>query len=652
MQLLVGATLSPQDVNAITEGQEMLEKAVEPKMLNGLASFDNDFVRDHVRALAWMVANRRLTIKVIIPTNDKGQALDEATIEKKGIFHQKVGIIEDGSGNVISFSGSINETAAAWMSNIEEFKVFRKWITGQELLLETDTTKFEKYWQGKARRALVLDVPEAVRRRFIDLAPADIDELELDRYYAQQRTSEPSSRRQLKRHQVSAVEKWEQNDFKGILAMATGTGKTLVALRAIEKDVPVNALGIVAVPTDILVRQWKEEIRREFPTARLLICGSSNTNWRSHLETLVEYVASSSEGDRRVFVVTTYNTGASNSFQSSIGKLPPDRLCLCADEVHHAGAVYFSNILSSDYKFRLGLSATPDRDWDEVGQAKIVEFFGGTIYNYEIQDALRDDLLSQYEYHVYPAYLASDELESFHEISRQISRRIAIIVNKNPRLRGMQFNQFLAELARVDPDQFALIQALVFRRVNILKKSRSKRDVLRALVRAERLGRCLVYCNDTVHLNEVIDTFHSERISPLRYDSSMSKDDKQRNLEAFSNGTGDFLVAIKCLDEGVDIPTCDSAILMANSKSTREFIQRRGRLLRKDPSKTLSRIFDILVLPVDPRSTSRGISRTEYQIVESELKRARLFAQSALNAKDVLLQLTRIESELASLISG
>ena len=150
----------------------------------------------------------------------------------------------------------------------------------------------------------------------------------------------------------------------------------------------------------------------------------------------------------------------------------------------------------------------------------------------------------------------------------------------------------------------------------------------------------------------MIAILESEGISPLRYDSRMSTKERERNLESFSNGTGDFLVAIKCLDEGVDIPTCDSAILMANSRSTREFIQRRGRLLRKDPSKERSQIFDILILPVDPQSTSRGISRAEYQIVESELKRARLFAESALNARDVLLQLTRMESELASLITG
>lgn len=652
MQLLVGATLSPQDVNAITEGQKMLEKVVEPKLLEGLADFEDDFIKDHVRALAWMVANQKLIIKVIIPTNEKGQALDEATIERKGIFHQKVGIIQDESGNVISFSGSINETAAAWMSNIEEFKVFRKWIDGQQQLLDADISKFEKYWQGRARRALVLDVPEAVRRRFIDLAPADIDELELDKYYAKQASSESSPKRRLKRHQDSAIEKWEQNGFKGILAMATGTGKTLIALRAIEKDVPTNALAIVAVPTDILVRQWKDEIRREFSTARLLTCGSSNPNWRNNLETLVEYVASSSKNGRRVFVVTTYNSGASKAFQARITKLTSDKLCLCADEVHHAGAAYFSSILEADYFFRLGLSATPDRDWDEIGQEKITEFFGGTVYNYKIEDALRDDLLCQYEYHVYPSYLTRDELESFHEISGQISRRIAIIASKHPRLRGMQFSQLLSELARIDPDQFALIQALVFRRVSILKKSVGKREVLRSLVRQEQLGRCLVYCNDTEHLNEVIEALHSEGVSPSRYDSSMSKDNRQRNLDAFSDGTGDFLVAIKCLDEGVDIPTCDSAILMANSKSTREFIQRRGRLLRKDPSKKLSRIFDILVLPADPRLTSRGISRTEYQIVESELARARLFAESAVNAKEVLLQVARLESDLASLISG
>ncbi len=655
MELIASAKLTREDAEAIRAGTLEPNRVIAETGIRDLSDITDEFVRDHVRALAWMVANRQLDIKVAIHVDNKGAALDEKTINERGIFHQKVGVIVDDANDMISFSGSINETAYAWLHNIEEFKVFRSWGESFERgQFEKDLKKINKYMLGKARNAIVIDVPTAIRDKLISMAPRDITEIDLSKYQSSRVSPDPKTRRSLRGYQVTAVDDWKEADFKGIISMATGTGKTLVALRAVELYVPRNALTIIVVPFGILAGQWMEEIVKEFPNARVIECDSSRPNWVDSLGIIKDYVISASTDARPAFVVTTYNTASSGKFAEIIDQIFSEKLCLVADEVHHAGAPVFSNLLKHDFKYRLGLSATPERMWDEGGQQKIMDFFQRIVFEFSIEDALAgpDPVLCPYEYHIHAAVLKDGERNEYSNLSSAIFAKITQILKRHPNLRGIPLPRLFSELSAVDSEEISNLQILLFRRNNILKKASGKLEILREILASRGLGRCLIYCNDLDHLNDTLQLLQSLNMNALKYDSTMSTEERKSNLDSFSSGVVPYLVAVKCLDEGVDIPTCDSAILVASSKSEREFIQRRGRLLRKDPSKAMANIHDIVVVPVDPKSSARTLSRLEFEIINAEFERSRVFAASAKNSADILLEITRLETELASKVTA
>ena len=183
MRLIISPKIDKKDLEAIKEAHSNPEKYIEEKMLKELEKLEDEFIRDHVFALAWMVANRKLDIKVAIAYDDKGNLLSYEDIQQYGIFHQKVGILKDREGNIITFSGSINETAAAWLGNIEEFKVFRSWEPAEKEYLREDISKFERYWKNESKKVQTIDIPYALKRKFIEIAPRSIDEINLEKWY-------------------------------------------------------------------------------------------------------------------------------------------------------------------------------------------------------------------------------------------------------------------------------------------------------------------------------------------------------------------------------------------------------------------------------------------------------------------------------------
>ena len=643
MELITSAYLSKQDVEAIRAGLKEADQAISKSALDELGSITEESVKNNLKTLAWLVASRKLRIKIAIPMDDGGCPLERDAIETKGIFHQKVGLLVDESGDSISFSGSINETAYAWTSNIEEFKVFRSWDQTQNSYLTSDRAKLDKYWTGSPKNTRVIDLPTAIRERLLAMAPTRMEDLVPDG-----KGPAHSGSFVFRDYQIEAIEKWRENGFRGILSMATGTGKTLTALSAIKEHVPTTALNIIAVPTILLANQWKEAIRRVFPDSLTLECDSSTANWESKLRVIADHLNTASPSSKRFFAIIIQRTAGTERFVNMIAALPSEKLCLVGDEVHHMGARVSSNIMTKDFSFRLGLSATPERFWDEEGQSRIVQFFGRIVFDYPISRALKDKVLCEYLYYVKPAILEDTELIQYSDVTTAISGKITRLQRLYPSLRSLAFPSLLGKLGALDPDEFSSLQALLQTRVNILKRAHNKIEATREIVQAGGLKRCLIYCNDIEHVKEVVEMLGTLNIGALEYDSSMKDEDKESNLSSFAAESGGFLVAVRCLDEGADIPSCDSAIIVSSSKNSREFIQRRGRMLRRSENKDFARIHDILILPMDPDSSSRSLSEPEYRIIDSELDRARLFAESAKNSSEVLLDIARIARALSA----
>jgi superfamily II DNA or RNA helicase len=427
--------------------------------------------------------------------------------------------------------------------------------------------------------------------------------------------------------QKAAMSAWAHSNCKGLLAMATGSGKTTVALRAISELIPESILVVVVVPSLELIAQWTRFVSSEFPDARVIEC-YSGSNWRERLSRIIDYFSEVRTGSiGRTIVVSTYHTARTQIFRSLFSPIG-SRICLIADEAHHSGASESRHVLDIDARYRLGLSATPTREWDEEGSDAIDDYFGGTVFSYDIGEAIRDEILSPYEYFVHPVILNRSESEAFEEFSVRIASTLSEILRNHPSLRGIPLWGILGRLSASGKGR--TLANLLYRRASIVKNAKGKLVALETLVEDQKnFGRCLVYCNDFTQTEDATRRIIRRGYTAMQYTSKLTREARVKALESLEHGACNFLVAIRCLDEGVDLPVCDSAIILASSKSKREFIQRRGRLLRRHPSKKLSSIHDMMVVP--NLEIIRGAGEVELSILESELERAEVLAAHASN---------------------
>lgn len=332
-------------------------------------------------------------------------------------------------------------------------------------------------------------------------------------------------------------------------------------------------------------------------------------------------------------------TAHGRHLQAIVTKLVPgDRLFLVIDEVHHIGAPEYSKVLDwcAPELGRIGLSATPQRAWDATGTEKIFEYFEGIVYEYGIRDAIRDGYLCKYQY--FPRFISldADELAEYLYLSKQIGRRLAILGSGGAT--GIQ-----------DIDDQRL-QTLLVNRARIIKSARRKISKAVEIVLEEGLSRCLIYCDTESQIDELAEVFEDKGVVFATYTSSVVGRDLA--LDRFSRGHVDLLLAIKCLDEGLDIPWCKDALILASSTNSAEFIQRRGRILRKHPTKEYARIFDIGVLPFDPDLGPRPmqrISKAELGILRKEMDRVQLFLQDAENFVAEQVRIVKIRHMIANM---
>ncbi len=418
---------------------------------------------------------------------------------------------------------------------------------------------------------------------------------------------------ELRDYQREAIDAWFAHDCHGILEMATGTGKTITALAASSRlyERERRLAVVVAVPYQHLVDQWHEEAKAF--GYRPVLAYQSKSRWLDTLrQQITEYIA----GYRRfVSVITTHTTFISTEFQNSLAQLTSPSL-LIADEVHHLGAERSRQSYPQHVPFRLALSATPDRWFDEVGTAALREYFGETVFAFPLEDAIGVSLTPYYYYpHLVP--LTDEELERYEELSAKIAR----LVNRD------------------DEDGQQALKMLLIRRADLLNKAENKLDVLSELVdRQDQVKHTLFYCAPG-QIDDVLHLLGWEKgLLVHRFTAEEDTRERQRLLADFASGVLQALVAMKCLDEGVDVPSTRTAFILASSSNPREFIQRRGRILRKSPGKEFSVIHDLIAVPPTawygaPDSSTFDAERS---IVRRELKRFKEFANPARNKHEAL----------------
>lgn len=562
-----------------------------------------------VELLATLLAHGSLRLRVCYPSANES-----------GLFHPKLGIFGDGE-NFLSFEGSANETYAAWDSNEERFKTSCSWMDQRQLqLIEADQRYFESLWNNQLENWEVRELPDVPRATLLQYALPDPQEAVERVRIARRRRSIPAQRlRPLMPHQEAVRASWRLSR-RGIIDHATGSGKTVTAL-AILRDWLLESrdhTAVVICPGEILLEQWADEMERAWPDLelRLLRVGSSKAsrNWQSLVP---DYTTPLMTSARRV-VLATIDSAAGAIFRDRADT--GDHTLVVVDEVHTAGSEYRSGVLTIRAGGRLGLSATPERFDDPEGTQKIFDYFGDRLRpSFGIREAQQctPARLVQYQYHPDVVFLSAEEFQTY----RDLGTRVAIAEARYRR-----------GDSGITKEQLRLLKV---QRVRVLKTAEAKPDhALTVLRGAYEVGQhWLVYCDDTAQLEAVRDRLLNAGLPTMFYTSEMhsSKPDTLLRFER----SGGILLAIKCLDEGVDIPVVSHALFLSSSMNPREHIQRRGRVLRVAPNKPRAFLFDTLV----------GIEDDDGpKVFLSELERALSFARDAVDGR-------RRERYLQSLIS-
>lgn len=607
MYLLISPEISEEDYKIIKEHGLNADSSVFSELSFEITQDEN------LKALAWLLDNRKLEIKIVVGKKSRNS-----------LFHQKIGIIFDNAGDMISFSGSINETAQAWISNIEEFKVFCSWEPGQLDYLQSDLTKFLAYWKDQRPDiADVYDIPESIKAQIVKVKPRDIWDLNIMRRYRKDKKIS-ENKLSLFPHQERAVYAWKTNGYSLLMEMATGTGKTRTAIGCLldKLNDSETLLTIVATPQNTLSRQWREDlIRLNITLDREGIIDGSNSKWKKDLELIL--LDLSDKKIKAAIIFTTHDTASSERFVNIIRKNKYNtKILFIGDEVHATGAAKQRNALLPEYDYRIGLSATPERMFDEGGTSLIREYFGNKSFEFTIADALKTinpltgkPFLNTFSYH--PIFVRLTESES--KKYGKISQLIAILKAKD----------------NYDPDE---LQRLYDRRAEIGKNAENKFEALANLLDSmlpETIQDTILFVSDK-QIQRGFDILSSRKIKRAKITESESASkvvndegdtERQEIIAQFVRRQLQVLVGIKCLDEGIDIPNARVAILMASSTNPREFVQRVGRVIRQAPDKQPSEIYDFIAVPYE------GDAGTG--LLEKEARRAAHIAANAINYDEV-----------------
>lgn len=625
IQIIASPRLSQEDIDEISKGYEV-RKILERALLRGIEP--NNSVEDASRLsyIASLIADGVLDIKIAFLSSNNEIAM----------YHEKMGIMSDNEGNAIAFSGSMNESENAFSANYESFDVFCSWTNEKERVFQKQMA-FQAIWSDYEPGVETIAFPEAVKNRIYSFndslrqhsntAISKEDMLPVDAMFLP-----PDFK--IRPYQENAIQNWKGKGYCGIYDMATGTGKTLTALASIKQLFSDNhkRLGIVIVcPYQHLVEQWVEDIVRFGIKPIIGYSSSSQKNWKKNLEQAVRSF-NLQVSDFFCFI-TTNASFVTRTVQDQMSLLSED-VVFVVDEAHNMGATNYRRCLPENIKYRLGLSATIDRHNDESGTAALSGYFGAKCITYSLKDAIDSQMLTRYYYYPVLTYLDQDELSDYLSITGQLAKAIR---KKNGKV-------VLTEHAK----------QLLIKRSKIIAGAKGKLPELQSQITPYIDDKhILVYCGATTVRDEDDAGFGKRQIDLVaellgntlnmrvgRFTSQESAQERTQIREAFAEGNAlQALVAIKCLDEGVNIPSIKTAFILASSTNPKEYIQRRGRVLRKFPGKEFAVIYDFITLPFPVETIAaqtQAIIESTKGLIKRELIRMMDFADIAENPSGTL----------------
>ena len=642
IKLIASPILNEDDLKAINEGYENRFEIIKKSLHISFDDIEDKLIRDRLNALAWMIANNALEIKLAIRSKNRKQV-------SRGIFHEKMGIFSDSFGNHVAFSGSPNETSSGLVENFEAIDVFCSWKDPAGRV-QDKINRFEHLWNNQTFGLEVVDFTQAaneiIKRYKTDYLP-DVDikgvlsTREEQEKYASGTTKQPAIPKEivLRDYQKQAVNNWLKNQGRGIIQFATGTGKTITALAAaitLYKKASLELLVIVC-PYRHLVTQWNKECEKF--NLNPLLAFESSAKWTHLIDHLLAYDIP--DAQTLPVIITTTATFSGIPFQTRLRNVP-ERTLFLADEVHNLGAEKSRRQLPDNIPWRMGLSATPERWFDETGTRELFSYFGDVLEpKVTLKEALQWGVLTPYYYHPILIPLTDEEYLAYSELTEKIGKMVAM---------GEDFDNTDSPL-----------QSLLIKRARLTATAQNKTIELERLARSwKNPSHFLVYCGDGTieddsQSNREETLRHIDQITRLlgnklgilvaQYTAETSLEMRESLKLQLAQGEIQGIIAIRCLDEGVDIPSIKTAVILASSTNPRQFIQRRGRILRLSPDKEFATIYDMIVIP----PADYEIMEFERNLVKKEISRFIEFADLALNGAEARMKILSIQEKFGLL---
>ena len=649
MRLIINHIVSKKDKEAITNG--VMGNVIDCSDLSNfqyLKTTFNEYQEQFFRCLAYMISEKRIDIRIIKPRG------------KKGIAHTKSGQFRDGD-SITAFTGSANFTISGLFNNIEEIKIDRSDSVDRmvQKRIEKQRKDFDAIMSREKKGIDYLSPKDLVEAISTNYGDSDIEELldvekklrEVKRQHRENSTTvhddmAPSIPRfpydKPREYQQLAFENWKNNMQKGLFAMATGTGKTITSLNCLLEIYKRNGYykALILVPTITLVNQWEKECWK-FNFGNIIKVYSKNTEWRSKIDLLqmAKKYRKPSEPTQNFIIISTYASFARENVFTILNSFERAKVLFIADEAHNMGSPSILKRLGTiNYLRRIGLSATPERQYDDETNKKLYRFFGAEdrfTFEYSMEEAIKKGVLCKYYYYPHLVKLTDEEMANYVELSEKISK---------------YFNYNKGVFDKKDD----ILMSLLLARKRIIHKAANKLDAFKKIIkeRYERNGHLkysLIYVPEGNKPDYIIDSDIFDKSEQVAdddvsnhlidvYTEAVMKVDKYITVRKFVSGQKDrdviladfakgklqVLTSMKCLDEGVDVPRSELAIFCASTGNPRQFIQRRGRVLRQHPDKHMAEIHDLVVAP-EVSTTSSGY-KMEQALLKNELLRVKNFS--------------------------
>lgn len=656
IMIVASPYLSKDDIEAMQKGYEARE-IVKRAVLREMTMPIDTFAEKRLNLLANLIANNILNIKIAFTKT--GLAM--------GMYHEKLGIITDSNNNSVVFSGSMNESANALIANYEVIDVWCSWKgEEQEERVNNKLAAFSSIWNDEEPNISIVDFPElhqsiidAYRRTpFVDyehylrvetfddsLNYSDKDcftheesENKFCELFSQNKNvPELPSNLELHDYQQEAINTWEENGFKGIFDMATGTGKTYTGLASLVRlyEVMGNRLAVLLVcPYQHLVEQWVEDIEKFNVRPIIGYSASSQKDWFKRLEKAIHYQNLGIKRRSFFCFICTNATFSTDRVQEVLGKITVNTLLL-VDEAHNFGAERLSRFMLDRYEYRLALSATIERHNDEEGTQRLCDYFGEKCITYSLEHAIKENKLTPYKY--YPIITTFNDEEKKMYLDLTVKMGKCLMKGRNGKTK---LNEKGKKIALQRARLVAGITDKLFKLSEYIKPYTNDNHLL-------------IYCGSTTVLqpnkdNSDLSDHELRQIDAvtdllgnklnMKVSQFTSREDiieREVIKNEFAQGDNlQALIAIKCLDEGVNIPAIKTAFILASTTNPKEYIQRRGRVLRLYKGKENAIIYDFIALPRHLNEVSSITSSEldkEISLVKNELVRAKEFARLAMN---------------------